>query len=85
MANLNKTMNEICNNIVGKSVDIAMDIIKVAGLEPRLREVNGQSFMGTTDVKPNRVNLKVVGATKVTNKDLTVQYVGGKVTSAYPG
>lgn len=54
-------MKDICKQVIGLTKDKASDKIKRAGLKCRILREDGESYMGTCDARPDRVNLALEG------------------------
>lgn len=54
-----KRCREVARNIVSVKEDIAISYIERNGLTHRIARRDGQSFMGTHDYNPDRVNLSI--------------------------
>lgn len=46
-------------SLIGKSEKEAVTTIAAAGMIPRVVYRNGQSFMGTAEYRPDRMNLRI--------------------------
>lgn len=54
-----KRCREVARNIVSVKEDIAISYIERNGMTHRISRRDGQSFMGTHDYNPDRVNLVI--------------------------
>lgn len=55
-----KTAQELAREVVGTHESLAKDVILLHGCTWRILSRDGEALMGTCDLKPCRVNLKIV-------------------------